>query len=85
LYLGQEAGLYGLSLGGERSGFAANLSDPAESAITPEPELKVGETRAGELEGFTVGARRELWVYFLVAVLVVSALEWLTYHRRVTV
>jgi hypothetical protein len=85
IFLGQDAGLYGLELGEERTSFAANLSDPAESAIKPSDELMVGEVRAGELEGFTVGARRELWVYFLIAVLAVSAVEWLTYHRRVTV
>jgi hypothetical protein len=73
VFLGQDAGLYGLELGEERTSFAANLSDPAESAIKPSDELRVGETRAGELEGFTVGARRELWVYFLFAVLAVSA------------
>jgi len=32
-----------------------------------------------------VGVRRELWIYFLLAVLGMSAVEWFTYHRRVTV
>ncbi len=89
IFLGQHAGFYSLVVGddpeGERSMFAANLSDPVESAIAPVAELSVGEKKAAEVSGFEIGVRRELWVYFLVAVLLVTALEWLSYHRRVTV
>jgi Ca-activated chloride channel homolog len=65
--------------------FAANLSDPEESAIEPKSELVVGGKRAGEVAGFQIGVRRELWIYLLLAVLGISAIEWLTFHRRVTV
>jgi Ca-activated chloride channel family protein len=65
--------------------FAANLSDPAESAITPQPKLEVAGRAATAVEGFEIGVRREIWIYFLLAVLGVTAIEWLTYHRRVTV
>ena len=34
---------------------------------------------------FKIGVRREMWVYLLLAVLLVTTFEWLTYHRRVTV
>jgi hypothetical protein len=65
--------------------FAANLSDPVESAIEPKAELIVGGKQAGEVAGFQVGVRRELWIYLLLAVIGISAIEWLTFHRRVTV
>ena len=98
VFLGQDAGFYELKLdvaasaradAGEAPAmsttFAANLSDAAESAIAPADSLTVGTKKSGDLEGFAVGVRRELWVYFLAAVLLVTALEWLTFHRRVTV
>lgn len=88
VFLGQMAGFYKLSTGPaaeETSMFAANLSDPQESAITPVPELKVDGRAAGAVGEFKIGVRREMWIYLLIAVLVVTTLEWLTYHRRVTV
>jgi hypothetical protein len=88
-FLGQEAGFYKLVTGegddAETATLAANLSDPLESAITPSAELHVGQKTAGEVAGFAVGVRREIWIYLLAAVVLVAALEWLTFHRRVTV
>ncbi|MEM6786955.1 MAG: VWA domain-containing protein [Myxococcota bacterium] len=69
----------------ELTRFAANLSDPFESAITPVPELAVGDTTAGPVSGFEAGVRREYWIYLLAFVLLVTAVEWWTYHRRITV
>ena len=40
---------------------------------------------AGEVGEFKIGVRRETWIYLLVAVLIVTTFEWLTYHRRITV
>jgi hypothetical protein len=89
VFLGRRAGFYELAAGpdGARttSGFAANLVDAAESDVEPVKELKVGDVVAGEVSGFTVGVRREVWGYLLAAVVAVSAIEWLLYHRRVTV
>ncbi len=92
--LGQRAGFY--SLESEeldpatreptfKAEFAANLVDPRESAIAPVKELTVGDKSAGEVGGFSVGVRRENWIYLLLAVIAISAIEWLTFHRRVTV
>jgi hypothetical protein len=93
VFLGQLAGFYRLTAGvvggtngsAETTMFAANLSDPAESTIAPADKLEVDGRAAGAVVGFTIGVRRELWVYLLGAVLVLTAIEWLTYHRRVTV
>jgi Ca-activated chloride channel homolog len=29
--------------------------------------------------------RREVWIYLLIAAVLLTALEWATYHRRLTV
>lgn len=89
VYLGQTAGIYAMQ--GVGSGDAtsetsfANLSDLDESRIKPEPQLIVQGTTASPPEGFKMGVRRELWIYLLLAAVVLTTLEWITYHRRITV
>jgi len=91
VFFGTKAGFHRLKKPqkpGEPSGdvlFAANLVDPLESAIAPKPDLMVDGKKGGEVAGFKVGVRRELWIYILLAVAVISAIEWATYHRRLTV
>ena len=89
VYLGDLAGFYKLSVDAEpeplSSMFAANLADLEESRIEPKRELSLGGKTAVAPAGFTPGVRRELWLYLLGAVLLVSVLEWVTYHRRITV
>jgi hypothetical protein len=96
VYLGDEAGFYelrtlpgalarGPAPGPDRTTFAANLLDPSESRIAPEDTLTVDGKIAGPLEGFRVGVRREIWIYLLLAAVLLTALEWATYHRRLTV
>jgi hypothetical protein len=89
VFVGQQAGFYKLRAGPEGSEveteFAANLSDVQESSIAPAPELSVEGTPAGTVEGFKVGVRREIWIYLLAAAVLLTTLEWITYHRRLTV
>jgi hypothetical protein len=84
--LGERAGFYGV-VGGAAgvTAFAANLLDADESAIAPMDRLVVDGREAGELTAFHVGVRREIWIYLLLAAALLTALEWATYHRRVTV
>lgn len=65
--------------------FAANLLDADESAIEPAPELVVDGKKAGTLAGFQIGVRREIWIYLLLAAIALTFIEWITYHRRITV
>lgn len=65
--------------------FAANLLDAEESAIETARELIVDGKKAGALSGFQIGVRREIWIYLLIAAIVLTAIEWITYHRRITV
>jgi hypothetical protein len=65
--------------------FAANLLDAEESSIEVAKELVVDGKKAGTLSGFQIGVRREIWIYLLIAALILTAIEWITYHRRITV
>ncbi len=92
VYMGQRAGFYELSAPQADptaapvvTSFAANLLDEAESAITPVEKIEVGGKAAGELASFHVGVRREIWIYLLLIAAILTAVEWATYHRRLTV
>jgi hypothetical protein len=97
VFLGEHAGFYEVSPAGGAAGaeasdpsggrvaFAANLLDADETAIAPQDRVVVDGKDAGEATGFHFGVRREIWVYLLLAVALLTALEWATYHRRVTV
>ncbi len=89
VYQGSRAGFYDLKSkrGDEevKASFAANLLDVDESTVAVQPELMVDGKPAGRVQGFQVGVRREVWIYLLIAVLLIAVIEWATYHRRVTV
>jgi hypothetical protein len=90
VFVGQHSGFYEVSANsnvasGVSVTLAGNLLDASESAIAPHDRLLVDGTEAGELAALHPGVRRELWMYFLLAAALVIALEWATYHRRVTV
>ncbi|MDB4945312.1 MAG: hypothetical protein JWP97_4846 [Labilithrix sp.] len=96
VYLGERAGFYELtgSEGAEpasggppatKGSFAANLLDAEESAIEPARELVIDGKKAGALSAFQIGVRREIWIYLLLAAILLTAIEWVTYHRRITV
>jgi hypothetical protein len=40
---------------------------------------------AGEVSAFHVGVRREIWIYLLLIAIGITVIEWITYHRRITV
>ncbi len=91
VFLGEHAGFYELSVAGPPgaappvTSFAANLLDATESHIEPAPVLAVDGKTAGRVEGFHAGVRREVWIYLLIAAILLTAIEWATYHRRITV
>ena len=91
VYLGQRAGFYDLAVAGAGNvpastvRFAANLLDEAESTIGPQEKLVVDGKEAGAVSAFHVGVRREIWIYLLFIAIALTVLEWITYHRRITV
>jgi Ca-activated chloride channel homolog len=88
VFRGEQAGFYKLSGGPDDAPlgeFAANLSDLEESRILPQKELVLAGKKAGAVATAKVSLKSDVWIYLLLAVLGVSLLEWITYHRRVTV
>ena len=47
--------------------------------------LSLAAVAAGPAHGFQARARLQLWGYLVIVVMLLSAVEWLTYHRRLTV
>jgi hypothetical protein len=86
---GDRAGFYHLTTGTgatrTESEFAANLSNLEESKIEPLKKLAVSGREAPPPSAGGGGVRREIWLWLLAAVLALSIIEWVTYHRRVTV
>lgn len=64
---------------------AANLANPAESQVAPRRALALGGKDVPAPEGFRITVRRTLWLYLALAVLALLCIEWITYHRRITV
>jgi hypothetical protein len=88
VYLGEQAGFYKLFTGSENEGaseFAANLSDLEESRIAPVKELGLPQAKAEKVAVFKPSLKKDVWIYLLLTVGLVSVIEWITYHRRVTV
>jgi hypothetical protein len=87
--LGEHAGFYEMQIEGQgadtKTAFAANLLDVGESSIAPNMDVLVDGAKAGPVQGFTVGVRREVWIYLALLAVLLTALEWATYHRRLTV
>jgi hypothetical protein len=87
-YFGNQAGFYRLHVSGAEPfehEFAANLADPEESRITPQAKLEAAGKATSVAVAGTPGVRNRFWAYLLLGVVVISVLEWFSYHRRVTV
>jgi Ca-activated chloride channel family protein len=82
---GMRAGFYRVRAGNDAQIVAGNLTDPDESRMAPRPFTELNGTRATPPIAGRVGVRRELWLYLLAGALAIVVLEWLSYHRRVTV
>ncbi len=84
--LGRRAGFYQLTVEGNPPvAFAASLSDEVESKIEPSAALVLGTATASSVSTTVATAKQSAWVILLLLVVALSALEWATYHRRVTV
>jgi hypothetical protein len=67
---------------------AANLSSIEESDIAPSAKLTLGGARGKQLtepEAFAITRSRKLWIYLIVFAAGLLLVEWITYHRRITV
>jgi hypothetical protein len=64
---------------------AANLASPTESDIAPSTELVLGGKKLAEPEAFAITRSRKLWTYLILLAMALIVMEWVTYHRRITV
>jgi hypothetical protein len=64
---------------------AANLASPGESDIAPSTELLLGGKQLAAPEAFAITRSRKLWTYLILLAMALIAMEWVTYHRRITV
>jgi Ca-activated chloride channel homolog len=74
-----EPGLYAATQGDERIHLAVNLSNPAFSDVNR--SVFKTDPKAAEQHYWL---HRELWFYMLLAAMALLAVEWFTYHRRIT-
>lgn len=68
----------------EGASFAVNLFDPEESNVAPADQVTLGAQRVAA-RAETVDVNRPAWRYVLLILLVILALEWIVYARRVFV
>ena len=67
---------------------AANLSSVEESDIAPSAKLTLGGKGGKQLaepDAFAVTHSQKLWIYLIVLAAGLILVEWITYHRRITV
>lgn len=81
---GEDTGFYSLKSGDFSKLVAGNLSNPTESKIAPS-ELRVGEKEVQTDTDALVFDRHEIWIWALLALVLLLLMEWVTYNRRVTV
>jgi len=67
---------------------AANLASPEESDIAPSQKLTLGGKTGRQLaepEAFAITHSQKLWIYLIIFAAGLILVEWITYHRRITV
>ena len=64
---------------------AANLSSTVESDIAPSTELTLGGKALQAPEAFAISRSQKLWIYLVLFAMALIVVEWVTYHRRITV
>ncbi len=64
---------------------AANLASTTESDIGPSTELTLGGKKLEAPEAFKITRSQKLWIYLVLFAMGLILVEWVTYHRRITV
>jgi Ca-activated chloride channel homolog len=64
---------------------AANLASATESDIAPSATLTLGGKKLEAPEAFSITHSQKLWIYLVLLALGLIVVEWVTYHRRITV
>jgi len=78
----ESAGVYRLTSPEGQFVFVANLLSSAESNLKPRSEVSLGGRTVSGGPG-VVTSNREIWRHLAVIALLILALEWYVYHRRI--
>jgi hypothetical protein len=84
IYRGTRVGFHRMVTDGVTDTLAATLGTPGESAIEPADDLRVGTTTAETPRSSVPGFPIDPWAILVVLAIAVLAIEWATYHRRLT-
>src|SRR6185503_15518445 len=71
-FYGQYVGIYHIDTGSEVLGVAANLADPFESNIKPEPSLTLGGKNLAGPPSFDISVSRQIWIWLVLAALLLT-------------
>src|SRR5262249_33088489 len=83
-FFGRRVGFHAVRAEGGQATIAANLTDPAESDIAPRALVIAGKPAAAPDLGGS-GPRRQIWAWLVVAALLLTLAEWVSYQRRWTI
>ena len=89
-FYGQKVGYYDLTAKANGKplasiNLAANLASASESDIAPSSSLTLGGKKLEAPEAFAITHSQKLWIYLLLLATGLIVMEWVTYHRRITV
>ena len=90
-FYGSRVGYYDVAAKGAdglpiaRLELAANLASPEESDIAPSAQLTLGGKQLEPPEAFAITHSQKIWVYLILLAAGLILVEWITYHRRITV
>jgi hypothetical protein len=89
-FYGQHVGYYNVAVKADNHDvaqieLAANLASPSESDIAPSAVLTLGGKKLEPPEAFAITHSQKLWIYLILLATGLILVEWITYHRRITV
>jgi hypothetical protein len=85
--MADQPGLYTVAQGDRRLRVAVNLASTARTSVNDSgfASDEITSTASTVLAGTEVGPSEELWMALLLLALFLVVVEWVTYHRRLTV
>ena len=87
VFMADQPGLYTVAQGDRRLRVAVNLASTARTSVNDSgfASDEITSTASTVLAGTEVGPSEELWMALLLLALFLVVVEWVTYHRRLTV
>jgi hypothetical protein len=84
VFHGESTGFYTVEASQQRKTIAANLSNLAESRIEP-GDLELDGGKVAQNTDNLIFERNKLWIWAILALVLLLLIEWATYNRRITV